>query len=75
MQLEQPKSQHPITLTIDGLDIPFIATVQECAGGFGEVTDLVLKGETDLHALSLLLDTKLNNQAIDQIESLYKELN
>jgi hypothetical protein len=74
MQLESPKSQHPITLTIQHLDITFIATTREGARGFIEITDLVLKGSTDLHALSLLLDDDLNNQAIEQIENLYKEV-
>ena len=75
MQLEAQKSKHPITLTIQDLDITFIATTQEGLDGFIEITDLVLKGATDLHALSLLLDAGLNNQALDQIESLYKESN
>lgn len=73
MQLEAQKSQHPITLTIQDLDITFIATTQEGLDGFIEITDLVLKGSTDLHVLTLLLDDRLNSQAVDQVESIYKE--
>jgi len=72
-KLEQPKKKYPITLTIKDVETPFVVTTQEGPGGFIEITDLVLKGSTDLHALSLLLDATLNNQAIEQIENLYKE--
>jgi hypothetical protein len=66
-------NHHKITLTVDGLGIPFIATTQEASDGFIEIVGLVLKGPTDLQALSLLLDYNINNQAYDQIEAIYKE--
>jgi hypothetical protein len=73
MKLEAPKTKHPIILTIDCLDVPFTATVQEAADGFMEIVDLVLEGTTNTHVIALLFDTNINIQAYDQIENIYKE--